>query len=251
MIDGNDYNWQSISGPVPEGKTRGEWVTDLMRRYLDGKAAIAEVIRIGSEEGVDVENHPVVVEGRATLRIAREALIAANVGLVVYHVGRIVYGRVLRESRDDAIQVGLIALARAVDKYDDRGTQFSTYASRIIINALKRWAGVEYFVLSQTAQLDEDLLSARHSIRDDEADRWEAHELAVECAAAVIDNECGLDEKERDVLIGYFGLGEGIKQATATLQGIGDRYGLTKERIRQVRNRALAKVAATIDGRRN
>lgn len=248
MGDQNHYNWQSICGPVPDGKTHGEWVMELMRRYLEGKARVAETLAIAAEQGINVDNHPVVVEARGTLWIAREALVAANVGLVIYHVDRIVYGRALRESRDDAIQVGLMALGCAVEKFDDRGSQFSTYASKCIITALKRWIHYENRVMHRNGQLDEDLCC---DVRDDETDRWEAHELATECARAVLDNECELDERERDILIMRFGLGDGLNGAPMMLQELGDLHGITKERVRQVQNQALRKVAATIDGRRN
>ena len=49
-----------------------------------------------------------------------------------------------------------------------------------------------------------------------------------------------LSQKERDVLILRFGLdNNGIKK---TLDEIGSQYGVSRERIRQIENRAIAKL---------
>ncbi len=48
-----------------------------------------------------------------------------------------------------------------------------------------------------------------------------------------------LNDREREVVIRYFGLGTDEAQ---TLQVIGDRLGLTRERIRQIKEKALGKL---------
>ena len=50
-----------------------------------------------------------------------------------------------------------------------------------------------------------------------------------------------LDARERDVLRGHFGLDEG---APATYEQLGQRLGLSKERVRQIEQIALAKLRA-------
>ena len=47
-----------------------------------------------------------------------------------------------------------------------------------------------------------------------------------------------LDNKERDIVVSYYGIGNGKKQ---TLHDIGKRYHVSAERIRQVKKKALAK----------
>lgn len=49
-----------------------------------------------------------------------------------------------------------------------------------------------------------------------------------------------LDERERDIIECYFGLNSGT--VYHTLEAIGDRYGLTKERIRQIKEKAIRKL---------
>jgi RNA polymerase primary sigma factor len=49
-----------------------------------------------------------------------------------------------------------------------------------------------------------------------------------------------LGERERDILIKRFGLESGVPR---TLEDIGQEYGVTRERIRQIEAKALAKLA--------
>ena len=51
-----------------------------------------------------------------------------------------------------------------------------------------------------------------------------------------------LGEKERDVLTLFFGLGDGQAHS---LEEIGDKYDLTRERVRQIKDKALARLRAS------
>lgn len=48
-----------------------------------------------------------------------------------------------------------------------------------------------------------------------------------------------LEEREKDIILWYFGF---KGDANITLQEIGDEYGLTKERVRQIKEKALRKI---------
>jgi len=48
----------------------------------------------------------------------------------------------------------------------------------------------------------------------------------------------GLDERERNIIIDYYGL----HNTPMTLQEIGDGLSLTKERVRQIKEKALRKL---------
>jgi RNA polymerase primary sigma factor len=50
-----------------------------------------------------------------------------------------------------------------------------------------------------------------------------------------------LAEKERDVLTLFFGLGDGQAHS---LEEIGDKYALTRERVRQIKDKALPRLRA-------
>jgi len=48
-----------------------------------------------------------------------------------------------------------------------------------------------------------------------------------------------LDERERDIMINYYGL---FDNQSLTLEVIGEKYDLTKERVRQIKSRAIKKL---------
>jgi RNA polymerase primary sigma factor len=54
-----------------------------------------------------------------------------------------------------------------------------------------------------------------------------------------------LTERERKILYLYYGLDEGEER---TLEEIGSMLGVTRERIRQIRNRAFEKLRESPDG---
>ena len=58
---------------------------------------------------------------------------------------------------------------------------------------------------------------------------------------------CSLDVRQADVLRLYFGFGGREK---LTLEEIGRRYGLTRERIRQIENQALRRLRHPVRRRR-
>ena len=55
-------------------------------------------------------------------------------------------------------------------------------------------------------------------------------------AAAIKDALSGLPEREADIIALYFGL---LNTEPPTLDEIGAKYGITRERVRQIRNRGL------------
>jgi len=57
--------------------------------------------------------------------------------------------------------------------------------------------------------------------------------------------ESYLTERERKILVLYYGLDDGEEM---TLEQIGELLGVTRERIRQIRNRAFDKLKASLDG---
>lgn len=50
-----------------------------------------------------------------------------------------------------------------------------------------------------------------------------------------------LSERQRDVLILYYGIND---EAPASLEDIGERFGLTRERVRQIKDKAIGKLRA-------
>jgi len=161
-------------------------------------------------------------------------LIQCNLRLVVSiakrHVGN---APDLFETSSD----GNIALMRAVEKFDyTRGNKFSTYASWAIMRNFARTIP-EHRYRNRRYQTgtDEFLESAPDACPADETE-WERKGLRDRIGEALT----SLDEREREIVQSHFGLARAGQ--TQTLEQIGKRLGVTKERIRQIERRALNKL---------
>ena len=55
-----------------------------------------------------------------------------------------------------------------------------------------------------------------------------------------------LSDSEKDIVISYFGLNKGLE--CMTLEAIGDKFGITKERVRQLNEKAIRKIRHNAHG---
>ncbi len=138
----------------------------------------------------------------------------------------------------ELVSDGNLSLMRAVEKFDiSRGNGFSTYATWAIMKNYARSipAGIRYLDRFRTSQ--SELLSATVELRTDQHE-LESDQLRRESQVKQILG-C-LDERELQIIAGRFGLARG--QAPLTLKQVGAVMGVTKERIRQIQTRAMAKL---------
>jgi len=158
-----------------------------------------------------------------------EKLILANEGLVHFYlrrqvIGGMVYADLPVGHRDGVVQEGRIALWQAVLKYDpQQGTAFSTYAWTAIRNRV--WASVRY--------------ANQSYLWVDEEQPWQQIAEIAETAyltAAIQAAVARLPKQLRAVVVWVYGL-DG--QPPRTMAALGREWGLTRERIRQLRNDAL------------
>ncbi|MEQ9460250.1 MAG: sigma-70 family RNA polymerase sigma factor [Phycisphaeraceae bacterium] len=144
----------------------------------------------------------------------------------------------------DMVSEGNMALLRAVDKFDvSRGFKFSTYACRAILKSFSR-AG-------QKQTKHRRLFSAEYDVKYEKSDflkkKREAHEedCVAEVGEIIRDNAAELTPVERTVIEHRFGLREATRRSNGrghTLEQVGRTIGVTKERVRQIQNRALEKL---------
>lgn len=168
----------------------------------------------------------------------RETIAEYNVALVL------AMARKFERSRLDfseMIAEGNLALVRSIEKFDaGRGFKFSTYACRSILKAFSR--------LGEKTTRYRKLFPVEANPdfeRSDHAER-KAAEQAESCAqhvARLLDhNAAGLSDLEAEVIRQRFGFDEETADQPSTLLQVGKRIGLTKERVRQIQNRALKKL---------
>jgi RNA polymerase sigma factor (sigma-70 family) len=165
----------------------------------------------------------------------KRRLVRANLRLVVSIAKRHVNPSV---SLFDLISDGNVSLIRAVEKFDfSRGVKFSTYASWAIMKNFARSIPAEQthhdrFVTGQelTFELAADQRSDVHEVE-------RSHYQMRSAVRRILDQ---LDERERQVIMYRYGLVD--RNSPQTLEEVGNRFGVTKERIRQIELRAMNKL---------
>jgi RNA polymerase sigma factor (sigma-70 family) len=172
----------------------------------------------------------------------REYLVRTNLALVLAMAKRTRLGDV---DFAEIVSEGNMALIRAVDKFNvDRGFKFSTYACRAILKAFSRTA----------------LKSSRHRTRfpvefepemekSDWTDRRRdaVEEDCIDELKAIFDrNLAELSEVEEKMIRRRFNWKQ-EEESPLTLEEVGQIIGVTKERVRQIQNKALAKIRTVME----
>lgn len=198
-----------------------------LREKLDPKAptaALMDQIEKLYEESLAVKNKIVQANLRLVVSIAKR------------HVG--VSGDLF-----GLISDGNVSLMRAVDKFDySRGFKFSTYAHWAIRKNFARSIPDEFKHKERFRTSSEEIFTSHQDARADH--------LAEEIDQQVREDQVhkilhSLDEREQQIIVMRFGLGRGSEPRT--LKEVGEELGVTKERIRQLELRALAKLRSAAE----
>ena len=146
----------------------------------------------------------------------------------------------------DLVSEGNMALLRAVDKFDaGRGFKFSTYACRAILKAFSR-QGMKLSKYRQRFPTDFDPKLERSNFLEEK--RVEVQkDTADEVKQIVLGNRAELTEIERTIIDYRFGIDEEPMDKPMTLEQIGQIIGVTKERVRQIQNKALDKIRVELE----
>ncbi|MCX7398785.1 MAG: sigma-70 family RNA polymerase sigma factor [Planctomycetales bacterium] len=138
----------------------------------------------------------------------------------------------------ELVSDGNISLIRAVEKFDySRGNKFSTYATWAILKNFTRSVPAEHQRLTRFQTGQEDVFTQSAEQRG----AFFSDEHANRSQRAVIQELLGeLDGREQKVISCRFGLGDSVEPET--LEEVGTRLGVTKERVRQIEVRTLEKL---------
>jgi RNA polymerase sigma factor (sigma-70 family) len=168
---------------------------------------------------------------REDIKSARDVLISCNQRLVYSQAKmRLAMG----ETIDDLVSDGNISLMRAVEKFDyGRGFKFSTYATWAIMKNFARSIPDEQTHKQRYVTGHEAVFDAKEDVRTDEQEVLAAADAAKSRVNHLLDH---LDARTRDVIRMRIGL-DGA--AEMTLEQIGQHFGITKERVRQINVRGM------------
>jgi RNA polymerase sigma factor (sigma-70 family) len=170
----------------------------------------------------------------------KELLIRCNMRLVTSiakrHSGQ-------AENFFELLSDGNISLMRAVEKFDySRGNKFSTYASWAIMKNFARSIPDEKNRRERFVTGNEDVFDAAEDRRSQEGEVLAA---AAQATAKVNRLLEFLEPREREIIRMRAGLENGSEGMT--LEKIGEKLGITKERVRQLNVRAMKKLRTIVE----
>ena len=174
---------------------------------------------------------------------AREKLIEHNLRLVAHIVKKY---QNQSDDKEDLISIGTIGLIKAIDSFSpDKGTKLATYAARCIDNEI-------LMLFRSTKKMRNDVslydpigfdkegneICLIDVVKDEEQDINDViiQQLAIEKIEKNLD---ALTERERDIIIRRFGLGNHEEE---TQQEITKSYNISRSYVSRIEKRALMKL---------
>ena len=216
------------------------------------------------------ELHELVDRGREEYRL----LVVSNLRLV-FHWAKGVASSIDQDWAQDAFQAGCIGLMRGLQSWDHaKGFALSTFVSWNIRQAIQRWRANDVLLIRIPVHVWGGLDSAEGLAPELRAAAIRAQSIAclddidpesdqllsdggIEFLSDCVDRRRlvlqmlhSLSEKEAGVLRLRFGLSDReysddqVEEEPMTLDTLGEVFGVTRERIRQIEKKALGKLRA-------
>lgn len=165
----------------------------------------------------------------------KKRIVSANLRLVVSIAKKYAGGST---GFSDLVGDGNVSLMKAVEKFDfSTGNRFSTYATWALYRNFARSIPDERRQLERFRAADVALLELR---QDHRSSPRQAERVYREQTSQVAQFMSALNEREREIIELRYGFGAQAKPQT--LRQVGENIGVTKERVRQIEIRALAKL---------
>jgi RNA polymerase sigma factor (sigma-70 family) len=205
---------------------------------------LSQLKRKFGDDGMTVKMAGEFLEWHRKFEHTREYLVRTNLALVLAMAKRFRLGEM---DFADVVSEGNMALLRAVDKFNvDRGFKFSTYACRAILKAFSR--GVMK-ASRQRTRFPLEFEPGREKSDWLDRRRDSTEEFYIEELQAIVDrNLADLSSIEKKVIVHRFNWKQ-AGDSPLTLDAVGQIIGVTKERVRQIQNKALAKIRTVMEDR--
>jgi RNA polymerase sigma factor (sigma-70 family) len=176
---------------------------------------------------------------RAALDVRNE-IVEANLRLVFSLAKR--YATAGTPAFDEFISEGHLTVMRAVEKFDfSRGVKFSTYATWSVLNGfnamLKKQGNAQKRIVSDQSEGIADSLADHRVSLSEERSLLELRRSVGE----LLEN---LNGRERKIIEARFGFDA---DKPPTLRELGETMGVSKERVRQLQERAIHKLQSVAD----
>jgi RNA polymerase sigma factor (sigma-70 family) len=207
-------------------KYKASKLRDQLRK--DGSGAV-------DPSRVKIQTLKEIEDLQAQANEVKDQLIKANMRLVINiakrHAGQ-------SDNFFELMSDGNMSLIRAVEKFDfGRGFKFSTYASWAIMKNFARTIPDEKHRRERFVTGHDEVFEVAPDTRSDEHEVVATHERATHSVNRLLEY---LEPREREIIRMRAGLDDHAKGMT--LEEIGQQFGITKERVRQLNARAMKKL---------
>jgi len=210
-------------------KHKAKSLRDELCRDTEGEVCEVDPTRVRIQTLKEIEDLQVQANDIKNL------LINANMRLVVS-----IAKRHARQADNlwDLVSDGNMSLIRAVEKFDySRNFKFSTYASWAIMKNFARSIPDELHRRERFVTGADEVFEVAPDTRSDEHDLLASHERATHSVNRLLQY---LEPREREIIRMRAGLDDHAKGMT--LEEIGQQFGITKERVRQLHARSMKKL---------
>jgi len=214
----------------------------MFLRFNFAKRKLTKLQKKAKRDGLDKQLAEELIEWHRRFEHFREYLVRTNLALVLAMAKRTRLGDV---DFAEIVSEGNMALMRAVDKFNvDKGFKFSTYACRAILKAFSRTAmKSSRYKMRFPVEFEPEMEKSDWSERKRDA----VEEDCIDELKQIVDrNLADLSDTEQTVIRRRFNWQQ-QEDHPLTLEEVGQIIGVTKERVRQIQNKAMLKIKSVME----
>ncbi len=218
----------------------------LFKRYNFARREVTKILKKFASRRLTATGTRRLLAWGHRILDTRTMIVRLNLPLVLAMAKRT---RLTNIDFNDLVSEGNMALLRSIEKFDcSRGFKFSTYACRAILKSFSRVAMRAsryrgYFPTSFEPTMEKsDFVEEKRGLVE--------QDCVDELKEILLKNLAQLSDVERTVIHERFAIGKpaiGGPVKPKTLEQVGEIIGVTKERVRQIQNKALKKIRGALE----